>query len=422
MSTIGSTLATVLLRVLLFSVTTLTWCTLHAQPISVLFIGNSYTSVNDLPNTFRQLALSLGDTVAVAMSAPGGYTFYDHFDDAATLNMIASQPWDFVVLQEQSQLGALPLWPWGAGLTAPWLVQLIETNYECTYPVFYMTWGRENGDALHCPDFPYMCTYEGMQQGLRANYLMLAFDNDACVAPVGVAWKRVRDDHPSIDLYQADGSHPTAEGTYLAACVFYCTLFEQSCVGASFLSTLPPATAAILQGIATATVLDSMDTWNLNVPNGTNASFLISTGWANEVTCHHPGQGMHGWSCSDGQTSVDPEPTFTLAPGTHSIIHSYTDPCGNSDTAIWYVDLGPVGIEEGAVPEPYALWASGPSQVEVVGGTANEELWIGDLQGRTVMTRRLDAGRMRIPCPAGLYLWRIRGPSGATRVGKLLVQ
>jgi hypothetical protein len=49
-----------------------------AQSTSVLFIGNSYVGTNDLPNMFRQLALSLGDTVTVASVAPGGYTLYQH--------------------------------------------------------------------------------------------------------------------------------------------------------------------------------------------------------------------------------------------------------------------------------------------------------------------------------------------------------
>ena len=51
---------------------------LQAQTTRVLFIGNSYTSVNDLPEMTRQLALSLGDTLIVANSSPGGYTFQQH--------------------------------------------------------------------------------------------------------------------------------------------------------------------------------------------------------------------------------------------------------------------------------------------------------------------------------------------------------
>ena len=83
---------------------------LHVQgQTSVLFIGNSYVYVNDLPNTFRQLAQSLGDEVTVASSAPGGYTLLQHASYAPTQTAITAQQWDFVVMQEQSQLGALPI-------------------------------------------------------------------------------------------------------------------------------------------------------------------------------------------------------------------------------------------------------------------------------------------------------------------------
>jgi hypothetical protein len=74
----------------------------RAQQTDVLFIGNSYTATNDLPNLFRQIALSLGDTVNTTMQAPGGYTLANHLFDPATQNAIASQQWDYVVLQEQS--------------------------------------------------------------------------------------------------------------------------------------------------------------------------------------------------------------------------------------------------------------------------------------------------------------------------------
>lgn len=46
-----------------------------AQQHRVLFIGNSYTSVNNLPEMTRQLALSLGDTLEVASSSPVGSSF-----------------------------------------------------------------------------------------------------------------------------------------------------------------------------------------------------------------------------------------------------------------------------------------------------------------------------------------------------------
>src|SRR6185436_16237831 len=62
----------------------------------VLFIGNSYTFVNDLPNTFAKLAKSGRHQVEVGMSAQGGWRLVDHIQAPGTLNLLNSKKWDFV--------------------------------------------------------------------------------------------------------------------------------------------------------------------------------------------------------------------------------------------------------------------------------------------------------------------------------------
>ena len=398
-------------------------CQLPAQVTSVFFIGESYTAMNDLPATFQQLAFSLGDTVSVGMSAPGGLPLGMHTGYGPTLDGIASHPWDFVVLQEQSQSAALQVeGAGGPGSSFWWLCQLIEANNECTWPVLFMTWGWENGDALHCPLYPALCTYAGMQQNIREGCFQLnGLAQPGRIAPVGTAWQHVREDHPWIDLYQSDGDHPSPEGTYLAACVFYCTLFKLPCTGASFHANIPSATATILQEVATATVLDSMDTWSLNVPNGADAYWENMGLTDNSITLAHPGLGTHWWTCTNGQTSSNDTVTFDFeTSGTYTVTHIYTDPCGNEvDTVSSPFDMIYAGIPPSVPSGPFQLWSSAPGMIDVSGGTGTEELWIGDLQGRNVATRRFGADHVRVDCPAGLYLWRILERSGARWTGKL---
>ena len=218
---------------------------LQAQSTHVLFIGNSYTGVNDLPEMTRQLALSIGDTLVVASSSPGGMTFQGHTTNATTQSLIDQGNWDFVVLQEQSQLPSFPPSQVASDCLpyAQALVDTVRARTPCAEAVFYMTWGRENGDADNCAFWPPVCTYEGMQQRLRMSYLQMAQDNSAECAPAGMAWKRVREDFPTIDLYASDGSHPSVAGSYLVACTMYSTFFRTSTVGATFTSSLDPATA-----------------------------------------------------------------------------------------------------------------------------------------------------------------------------------
>src|ERR1041385_4583116 len=70
----------------------------------VLFIGNSYTFVNDLPNTFAKLAKAGGHKVEVGMAAQGGWTLSQHLQSSETLSALNSKNWNYVVLQEQSQI------------------------------------------------------------------------------------------------------------------------------------------------------------------------------------------------------------------------------------------------------------------------------------------------------------------------------
>ena len=237
--------------------------TCYAQVKSVLFIGNSYTFYNDLPSLLQTLSASKGDTITKDQSTPGGYTFNQHSTNATTLQKINQQAWDFVVLQEQSQI---PAFSQGQVATdsypfAKKLDSLITLNNPCTETIFFMTWGRKNGDASNCANYPPICTYEGMQAGLRESYLNMGDFNNATVSPVGVAWKKVREADSTIVLYNADQSHPAIAGSYLAACVFYSIMFQKPSLGAYIPSTVDSSQAILIQTIASSTVLDSLSIW-----------------------------------------------------------------------------------------------------------------------------------------------------------------
>lgn len=398
-------------------------CTLPTQAqTSVLFIGNSYIYSNDLPNTFRQLALSLGETVTVQSSAPGGYTLYQHSTYAPTLDAINAQPWDFVVMQEQSQLGALPSDVTSTEYGMLQLMAEIEANWECTYPVLYMTWGRENGDPQYCANHPFMCTYEGMQQALRNNYVTLANFNDAWTSPVGVVWATVRDEHPTIDLYVDDGSHPSVAGTYLAACVFYCTLFHEPCTAATFNSSLDPATAATLRGIASSTVLDEFETWNLDLPNGTDALLDGFQLGADFVTLIHNGAGEHLWTCTNGQSFTTGTVTFTFqTSGSFVVTHTYNDPCGNSDTRTFTFDMA-VGLDELTNAGAISVGSSTPGSIDVVVPGQSGTFQLMDLQGRLLVNEPINGSQTRMACPSGILLWRFADLQGVSRFGKVVVR
>ena len=205
-------------------------CIVQSDSLDVLFIGNSYTMYNELPNLVSSIADSMGDLLNTGQSLLGGASFQSHSTNSNTMNLIMSGNWDYVVLQEQSQYPSFPLWqveqdvfPYASQLNS-----LVNEYNECGRTVFFMTWGRENGDQNNCGNWPPVCTYEGMDDLLRERYMIMANNNSALVSPVGAVWRFIRDSEYDIDLYSSDGSHPSFLGSYVAAICFYTTLFQKN--------------------------------------------------------------------------------------------------------------------------------------------------------------------------------------------------
>jgi len=221
------------------------------KKVSALFIGNSYTSVNDLPKMISDIASSRGNKLEYDSNTPGSYTFEKHVNDAQTLAKINNNNWDFVILQEQSQMPALEtiIVENQVETYAKQLDKIINSKNNNTQTVFYETWGRKDGDPELCKTITANCNYAGMQNRIIASYEKMSQDLDADLAPVGKAWLLARKNHPEINLYQADGSHPSKEGSYLAACVFYITLFKDSVTNANNLG-IDKTQAKYLQEIA----------------------------------------------------------------------------------------------------------------------------------------------------------------------------
>ena len=217
----------------------------------VLFIGNSYTFVNDLPNTFAQLAKSGKHKVAVGTSAQGGWTLADHVKSTDTQSALNSKKWTYVVLQEQSEIPSVgqsrmyTMYP-----AARTLVKQIRDTGST--PLFFLTWAHRDGSAGYG-----MPSYESMQNQINNGYFGIARELNVTVVPVGSAWMAAVRAHPELTLWQNDGSHPTEEGTYLAACVFYATIFKESPVGLKYRAGLSKDAATTLQTVASKTVLNT---------------------------------------------------------------------------------------------------------------------------------------------------------------------
>ena len=73
---------------------------------SILFLGNSYTYFNDLPNMVKQLASAAGFSATTQSITPGGQTLTGHV--SGSLGTITSGNFDVVIIQGQSQRPSFP--------------------------------------------------------------------------------------------------------------------------------------------------------------------------------------------------------------------------------------------------------------------------------------------------------------------------
>lgn len=296
-------------------------CTVQSyagKKIRVLFLGNSYTYVNDVPQLTANIAAGLGDTLVFDTYAPGGYTLHRHSTDATSLNKIKGK-WDYLVLQEQSQLPALEVYQ---NSTLYTLCSLFRSHNPCSRIMLYMTWGRKNGDTGNCAAWPPVCTYWGMDSLLRLRYIQMAVNNHGELSPVGAAWRYTRLNYPGINLYDPDESHPSAAGSYLAACCFYTALFGKNPLAINYNFSLATGDANMLKQAAKIVVFDSLSYWNYT-PKAPIADFSYSIGNGNnQVNCTNKSSlaDSYLWDFGDGATSTLEHPVHNyINNGTYTI-------------------------------------------------------------------------------------------------------
>lgn len=207
------------------------------SPMMLLFIGNSFTARNNLPGLLTQLAAAREMSVECQLISTGGASLRTHWNAGESLRAIQTGHHDYVVLQEQSTL------PIKNAARMHENVRLFDAAIRTagSKTVLYMTWARQ-----HAPE-----TSEVIAQAYNAIGKELA----ATVVPVGVAWEGFLRTHDHPVLYDKDQSHPTIAGSYLAACVFFATLFKKSPVGIdAVVDGLSPVDARALQKSAWGSV------------------------------------------------------------------------------------------------------------------------------------------------------------------------
>ncbi len=175
--------------------------------VRMLFIGNSFTTNNDLPGLLSTIAKAGKDiTIESKIISAGGASLRRHWN-AGAASTITDENWDYVVFQEQSTLPVKNRDRFHENVRE-FVPAMKESGAEM---VLFMTWARKKEPEN--------------QEILTDNYNKVGKELAATVIPAGTAWQKLLAKHDKPALHAKDGSHPTIAGSYFAACTFYATLF-----------------------------------------------------------------------------------------------------------------------------------------------------------------------------------------------------
>ena len=271
--------------------------------VSVMMMGNSYTNANNLASVLEGVVDADGYNATVRSVTSGGMKLPQHWQNVNTSGnqwntTLRGSAWDYVVLQDQSQVPSFPttelMWQQSKNAAVN-LSHAVEE--EGAQTVMFMTWGYRNGDSLNS----FNNNFTNMQARLTEGYTRYAENissagNSVWMAPVGLAYKTVHDavvaagDDPTVsgnlfyDLYTSDGSHPSLSGSYLAACVFHSSLTGDTCVGSNDSVNLNATVKLALQQAADDTVFNqtsgmSYYPWEVSGTAAFGLGSSIPQGW-----------------------------------------------------------------------------------------------------------------------------------------------
>jgi hypothetical protein len=178
----------------------------------VLFVGNSYLYVHDIPGIVAALGSADSTPIVASTVVAPNYALIDHWNDGEAGSRLLESNWRFVVLQQgwtppgvcrDTLRLATSLF---AGLVGP----------KGTQVAMFEAWAP----ATRPDQFP----------GTIGSYRQAAKDVGGVLLPIAEAWQLAINERTPVGLYD-DDIHPSSAGSYFAALVIYARLTQRSPVG-----------------------------------------------------------------------------------------------------------------------------------------------------------------------------------------------
>ena len=327
----------------------------EGQSRKALFIGNSITYFNDMPQTVKALGAALGDTLDVTVYAPGGTGFVHHHADPNVFQHFSQGDWDYIVLQPGSNES--PAFSAPLDSTQKWgkiLVDSAWTHNPCAQILLYeISYGVAAATAQA------NANYYSAQSLIRTNLITLGDTLHTAIVPAGEVMRNIwmRDTNTLIWGNFGD-IHPNAYGSYAIACAFAASIFKKQTQNLSVFNGLDSMRCKAYQKIADSIVSATPVLWNTGVyfPNARFA--YAATGNLFNFQNLSANYDALSWSFGDGTSSQQNNPSKTYAaPGTYRVnLKAYKGGCYDEFSLTLQAGGSTTGIGGASMPQDIRVY------------------------------------------------------------------
>ena len=193
-----------------------------AGKVSVLFIGNSLTFINDIDKLVDGLGRAQHPPLFVRSALYPGVTLEWQLSNPETLGLINSRTWDVIVLQEQSTRS---LEEQKESFRSLELLKPIVAGRAKRAIIYSISSGEWNGSQQESVDRFFACAAKKLGYQL---------------APVSEVRRLAASMTKGLTIYEPDNHHPGPAGAALAAEVFIAEIYDRQTIDIRQNYALPP--------------------------------------------------------------------------------------------------------------------------------------------------------------------------------------
>ena len=216
------------MKILIFFLLVLHLSYANSQDISILFIGNSLTSIN---NTSKYLGILLNKSnlsINIQDISKDGYHLADHLTDTSSISKLRNCKWDYIILQDMSSSYLKPIYKNHVYKNCLFVFDSIA-KINNSKVIIYSPYPIQEFPKQYCDllEKHYMCSNtfynekEALDSILSFNYQLRKEYPQIKIAPIGNIIFENYSIKKRNSLWIDNLMHPSEQGAKLNALVYY---------------------------------------------------------------------------------------------------------------------------------------------------------------------------------------------------------